>query len=110
MTDSACNQVRGKIRRLLDSGEVKKGGFADAISVSSKSLNDFLGKTGQMEGAGSASSGNAWEYLKKRGLAGVKIANKKATPSMASIAGGASTGGLGRHHWNLGERRSHVCS
>ena len=91
--DASCNQIRGKIRRLLDSGEVKKGEFAKAIGVSSKSLNGFLGQTGAMDGAGSASYDGAWEYFKKRELAGIKMPVKKAKLSMGSIAAGQPSSG-----------------
>ncbi|KAF2169962.1 hypothetical protein M409DRAFT_19577 [Zasmidium cellare ATCC 36951] len=84
--DASCNQVRGKIRRFLEAGEMKKGEFADALGVSSKSLNDFLGRgKGPMDGSGSATYGAAWEFFKKREMAGIKApAAKKAKATTAS--------------------------
>ncbi|KAF7191092.1 hypothetical protein HII31_07607 [Pseudocercospora fuligena] len=70
--DKSCNQVRGQIRRLLDSGEMKAGEFCTAIGVSNKSLNDFL------------------PYFKKREIAGIKAPTKKAKTTSAS-EGSAST-------------------
>lgn len=90
--DASCNQIRCKIRRLLDSGEVKKGEFAKSIGVSSKSLNDFLGKSGE-NGAGSASYDAAWEYFKKRELAGIKMPVKKAVRLSASSPSTAPSSG-----------------
>lgn len=93
MMDASCNQVRGKIRRLLDSGEMKKGEFADAIGVSSKSLNGFLGSgKDSMAGAGSATYGNAWEFFKRREMAGIKMptAKKQKAAGSASNATGSS--------------------
>lgn len=83
--DKSCNQVRGMIRRFLESGEMKKGEFADALGVSSSSLNNFLGKNGSMDGAGSDTYGNAWAFFKKRELAGKK-APKKAKMSATATA------------------------
>ncbi|EME46216.1 hypothetical protein DOTSEDRAFT_127202 [Dothistroma septosporum NZE10] len=94
MTDDSCSQVRGKVRRLLDSGEVKKGEFANTIGVSPKSLNDFLGKTGQMDGAAGASYRNACEYFKEREVAGVMWPVKEATSSMSPIALGSSSAAI----------------
>lgn len=82
--DASCNQVRGKIRRFLESGEMKKGEFANALGVSSKSLNDFLTKgKGPMDGSGSASYGAAWEFFKKREMAGIKAPTAKKQKASA---------------------------
>ena len=74
--DQNCDQVRRKIRRHLDSG-AKVGEFCNAIGVSNKSLNDFLRQSGKMKGSGSATYDGAWEFFKKREMAGIKIPNKK---------------------------------
>lgn len=79
IVDASCDQVRKKIRRYLDSGE-KVGEFCDKISVTNHSLNTFLGQNGAMKGAGSKTYMQAWEFFKKRELAGVKeptVSSKK---------------------------------
>lgn len=84
--DKSCNQIRGMIRRFLESGQMKKGEFSNAIGVSTKSLSSFLAQNGPMKGAESLSYGNAWEFFKKRELAGVKAPKKPK----ASVASGSS--------------------
>ncbi|CAK3943836.1 Hypothetical predicted protein [Lecanosticta acicola] len=85
--DASCDQVRRKIRRFLDSGELNKGQFATAIGVSGKSLNDFLSQVGSMNGSGSATYAGAWEFFKKREIAGLKMPPvKRAKQSSASPA------------------------
>jgi hypothetical protein len=88
--DKSCNQVRGMIRRFLDSGEMKKGEFSTAIGVSATSLNNFLAQNGTMKGAESFTYGNAWEFFKKREMAGIK-APKKAKAATASSSASTSS-------------------
>jgi hypothetical protein len=90
--DENCDQVRRKINRLLDSGGMTKTAFAREIGVSAKSLNGFLGAHGQMNGSGFAAYGAAWQFFKKREMAGVKLPVKKqktTTPATAAAAPGA---------------------
>ena len=75
--DLNCDQVRRRIRTYLDSGEMKVGEFCSAIGVSNKSLNDFLRQSGKMKGSGSSTYGGAWEFFKKREIAGLKMPKKK---------------------------------
>ncbi|KXS95764.1 hypothetical protein AC578_1721 [Pseudocercospora eumusae] len=89
--DKSCNQVRGQIRRLLDSGEMKVGEFCAAIGVSNKSLNDFLRQNGTMKGSGSATYSNAWAYFKKRELAGIKAPTKRAKTTSAAESSASTT-------------------
>ncbi|KAL1843706.1 hypothetical protein VTJ49DRAFT_406 [Mycothermus thermophilus] len=78
--DKNCDQVRRLIMRLLDSKAMTKTAFAGEIGVSVKSLNGFLGVHGRMNGAGCAAYGAAWEFFKKREMAGIKMpAPKKQT-------------------------------
>ncbi|KAI1781331.1 hypothetical protein F4818DRAFT_436525 [Hypoxylon cercidicola] len=58
--DLTCNQVRGKINRLLDSGIMKKGEFSKAIGCSPATVNTFLSKRGSMDGDGSCVYADAW--------------------------------------------------
>ncbi|PPJ61230.1 hypothetical protein CBER1_06706 [Cercospora berteroae] len=91
--DKSCNQVRGMIRRFLDSGEMKKGEFGNAIGVAPNSLNRFLAQNGSMDGAGSSVYGNAWMFFKKRELAGIKAPKKaKATASTSTSASAFGAG------------------
>ncbi|CAK1357536.1 hypothetical protein CB0940_07735 [Cercospora beticola] len=85
--DKSCNQVRGMIRRFLDSGEMKKGEFADAIRVAPNSLNRFLTQNGSMAGEANSTYGNAWRFFKRRELAGIKTTKKAKTSPSVSTAG-----------------------
>jgi hypothetical protein len=97
-----CDQVRRKINRLIDSGAITKTAFAREIGVSAKSLNGFLGVHGPMNGAAFAAYDAAWEYFKKREIAGIKLpvkapakvpAAKKQKTATASASPTASTSG-----------------
>ena len=89
IVDQNCDQVRRKIRQYLDSGE-KKGEFCRAIGVSDKSLNGFLGQSGAMKGSGSDAFTGAWEFFKKREIAGVKMPSKKQKADASSGTGAAN--------------------
>lgn len=90
--DKTCSQVRGMIRRFLDSGEMKKGEFADAIRVAPNSLNRFLTQNGSMAGETNSTYGNAWRFFKRRELAGIKAPKKtKTSPSASTAQSGGST-------------------
>jgi len=82
--DMSPNQVRGKIRRLIESGELGVGQFCDTIGVSQTSYRRFMGQSGNNHGNQSDCYSNAWAYLKKRQIAGMKISNKKAKTGDAS--------------------------
>jgi hypothetical protein len=75
--DMNANQVRSKIRAYLNSGEMKVGEFQTAIGVNSKGYGEFMGQTGPHKGTGSNTYYNAFEFFKKRELAGVKMPRKK---------------------------------
>ncbi|KAI1085512.1 hypothetical protein F5B20DRAFT_567485 [Whalleya microplaca] len=90
--DMTCNQVRGRINKLLDSGIMKKGEFCAAIGNTSKSLNTFLSQRGTTGGAGSASYDNAWAFFKQREIAGLKMPDvKKRQKTEAAAAAAASS-------------------
>ncbi|KAK0632777.1 hypothetical protein B0T14DRAFT_491070 [Immersiella caudata] len=59
--DQNCDQVRRKIKRFLDAGEMTKTAFAKEIGVSMKSLNNFLAELGAYKGSGSSSYDQAWD-------------------------------------------------
>ena len=88
--DLSCDQVRRKIRAWLDSGATTKGAFCDAIHVSSKSLNSFLALNGRDKGRFHAAYGAAWEFFKKREIAGLPMA-KKAKTTAKKAAGAKGT-------------------
>jgi hypothetical protein len=75
--DKNCDQVRRMINRFLDTGAMSKTALARAMGVSGKSLTGFLGTHGPMNGANFAAYGAAWEYFKKREIAGLKMPVKK---------------------------------
>ncbi|RYP51707.1 hypothetical protein DL768_003008 [Monosporascus sp. mg162] len=75
--DSTCNQVRGKINRLIDSGIMKKGEFCAATGLSNQNLNSFLSKKGTYGGSGCAAYRCAWQWFKQREIAGLKMPDVK---------------------------------
>ncbi|KAK4044406.1 hypothetical protein C8A01DRAFT_31460 [Parachaetomium inaequale] len=87
--DANCDQVRRKITKFLDSGAMTKTAFAKEIGVSAKSLGGFLGVSGRYQGSGFAAYPAAWEFFKKREIAGVKLPTAKKQKT--SSAGEASS-------------------
>ncbi|KAI2777903.1 hypothetical protein F4815DRAFT_276709 [Daldinia loculata] len=91
--DMSCNQVRGKINKLLDSDMMKKGEFCDAIGSNFRSLNLFLSKRGSMDGAGSSVYTSAWQWFKQREIASLKMPDvKKRQKTEAAAAAAAAVG------------------
>ena len=96
--DKGPAQVRRQIRTFLDNGGMKIGEFCDAIGVSNHSLNMFLGQKGD-KGSGSHTFDGAWEFFKKREMAGLKMPGKSGgnkrqkTDSAAPSAGGKARSG-----------------
>lgn len=86
----SCTVVRGKIKRFLEAGEMKVGQFCDAIGVSQNAYRRFMAQNGKFGGDGCATYQNAWEFFKKREMAGLKIPTKKqktaATTASSSVA------------------------
>ncbi|KAI0835656.1 hypothetical protein F5Y06DRAFT_275952 [Hypoxylon sp. FL0890] len=92
--DITCNQLRGKINKLLDNGIMKKGEFCRAIGCNANSVNTFLSKRGSMEGEFSSVYTNAWSWFKQRELAGLKMPNtKKRQKTEAAAVASASNSG-----------------
>lgn len=90
-----ADQVRSRIRNLIDSGEMKIGEFQNAINVSSKSYLDFSRQSGRDKGTGSLTYLNAHRFFKKRELQGFKPPRKKRATATATKAGeGQGTGRL----------------
>lgn len=75
--DWNANQVRTRIRSYLKSGEMKVGEFQNELAVSSKGYGDFMKQSGPEKGTGSNTYYAAFEFFKKRELAGVKMPRKK---------------------------------
>lgn len=73
----SCNIVRGKIRRFLESGEMKVGQFCDTIGVSGNAYRRFMSQNGKEAGAYTDTYQAAWEFFKKREMAGLKMPTKK---------------------------------
>ncbi|KUJ15937.1 uncharacterized protein LY89DRAFT_618637 [Mollisia scopiformis] len=86
--DINCNAVRAKIRRFLESGEMKVGEFQRAIGTNSKSYHTFMNQSGPYKGNGSSVYGNAFAFFKHRELNGVKIAKKAKVVEAATAKGG----------------------
>ena len=82
-----CDQVRRKINRFLDCGEMGKGAFAETIGSSSTALNRFLSQSGRDKGSGSEVFLNAWAFFKKRDMMGLKMPTKKQKTAANSTAG-----------------------
>lgn len=85
--DASCNVVRGKINRFLESGEMKVGEFCDALGVSAKSYRNFMAMNGKDKGAGSDTYMAAWEFFKKRDIAGLKTPKKRKTAAAGTPNG-----------------------
>ncbi|KAI0382723.1 hypothetical protein F5Y04DRAFT_252197 [Hypomontagnella monticulosa] len=94
--DLTCNQVRGRINKLLDSGIMKKGEFCKTIGCNPNSVNTFLGKRGSMDGAGSNVYINAWSWLKQREIAGLKMPDVKKRQKTEAAAAPAPNPNTGR--------------
>ncbi|TKA81218.1 hypothetical protein B0A49_00488 [Cryomyces minteri] len=77
--DKDCDQIRRMIHTFIDSGEMKVGDFRDAIGVSSTSYTNFLGQEGRSKGMHSETYNRAWEFFKKREIAGLKMPKKQKT-------------------------------
>lgn len=77
--DASCNVIRSKINRFLESGEMKVDEFCDAIGVSGNGYRRFMAMNGKDQGAGSDTYVAAWEFFKKRDMAGVKTPKKQKT-------------------------------
>lgn len=108
--DATCNQVRGKINKLVDSGIMKKVEFCKATHLSSKNLSDFLSKKGTYGGSGCTAYHSAWMWFKQRELAGLKMPDVKkrqkrdadaaaaaaaASASVANFGGASASAGAG---------------
>ncbi|KAH8708518.1 hypothetical protein GQ44DRAFT_627815 [Phaeosphaeriaceae sp. PMI808] len=79
-----CDQIRRKIRALIDNGEMKVGEFQKAINVTGAGYSRFMGQNGVDKGFGSDVFPAAWAFFKKRELRGIKTtANKKAKKDAA---------------------------
>ncbi|KAI9740982.1 MAG: hypothetical protein M1834_002693 [Cirrosporium novae-zelandiae] len=76
--DQSCNQIRSKIRRFLESGEMKVTEFLREIHVNSNSYGRFMKLKGPYAGDGNSTYEAAYIFFKKRKLAGKKISAKKS--------------------------------
>ncbi|KAF1344521.1 hypothetical protein BDV97DRAFT_55961 [Delphinella strobiligena] len=82
----SCNVVRGKINRFIESGEMKVGEFCDALGVSGNGYRRFLALNGKDAGPQSDTYIAAWEFFKKRELAGIKPPKKQKTSAPRSTS------------------------
>ncbi|KAJ3286703.1 hypothetical protein HK104_008907 [Borealophlyctis nickersoniae] len=72
ITDN-CDQVRRKIRALINSGEMRVGEFQKAANAYGR----FMGQSGKYKGDGCDTYIQAARFFKKRELAGIKPPKKK---------------------------------
>lgn len=80
--DQTCQQVRTKIKRFIESGEMKVGEFRAAAGIGAAGYSRFMNQSGRDAGAGSDVYYNAWKFFKKRELKSPKTtASKKAKTS-----------------------------
>ncbi|KAH6854140.1 hypothetical protein B0I37DRAFT_22893 [Chaetomium sp. MPI-CAGE-AT-0009] len=93
--DEDCDQVRRKITRLLDSGEMTKTAFAREIGVGLHSVSGFLTQHGPFKGSKSDAYVAAWKFFRQREVAGVKLPAKKQKTT-GSAAGDSSKGAAGK--------------
>lgn len=87
----SCTVVRGKIRRFLEAGEMKIGQFCDVIGVSQNAYRRFMAQNGKFAGDGCATYQNAWEFFKKREMAGLKIPTKKQKTAATTASSSAAS-------------------
>ena len=76
-TFDSADVVRGKIRRFIESGEMKVGEFCDLMGVSTNSYYRFLSQHGKEKGMQSDCYIEAWKFFEKRKVAGLKMPSKK---------------------------------
>jgi len=91
----SCNVVRGKINRFIESGEMKIGEFCNALGVSENSYRRFLAMNGKDQGMQSDTYIAAWQFFKKRELAGIKPPKKQRIVPSASASASSSSAAAG---------------
>lgn len=79
------NQIRAKIRKFINSGEMKVGEFQDKINVSSTAYTRFMGQNGT-KGSESDTYVSAHHFFKRRELAGLKMPRQKKSKTSTSAA------------------------
>lgn len=75
--DQDCNQIRRKIRSLIDSGEVKVTHWLRELGVNSNSYGRFMKLKGPTSGVDNQTFHAAYKYFKKREIAKVPAPSKK---------------------------------
>ena len=88
--DESCDQVRRKITAFINSGAMKVTEFQRTIGVSAGSYGNFMKQHGPNDGFGNGTYPAAWEFFKKRELAGVKMPAKKRKTSGSSKKDGGN--------------------
>lgn len=68
---------------------MKVGEFCDVIGVSQNAYRRFMSQNGKFAGAGCDTYQNAWEFFRKRDMAGLKMPKEQKTSDFASSAGAA---------------------
>lgn len=73
----SCNQIRAKIRRVIDNNEMTIKDFCDAIHVGQGSYRGFMGQNGPHKGVQSDTYVRAAAYFQKREQLGLKLPTKR---------------------------------
>lgn len=74
---STCDEIRRKITKLLNSGEMKVTEFQRACNINSNSYGRFMKLKGAYAGDGNQTYSAAFQFFKQREAAGVKEPIKK---------------------------------
>ncbi|KAE8385438.1 hypothetical protein BDV23DRAFT_164905 [Aspergillus alliaceus] len=80
-----CNQIRRKIKNLIESKEMKIGEFQRVLDVSARSYSAFLKMSGPMKGSESNTYVHAHRFFRKRELQGIKEPRKKPVSKQAKL-------------------------
>ncbi|KAF2267213.1 hypothetical protein CC78DRAFT_577413 [Lojkania enalia] len=80
--DASRDEVRQKIRALIDSGEMTESEFRTTINITPEIYSRFMSEQGEFKGAGNMMYREAWQFLKKRELRAQQTTGKKADKEM----------------------------
>ncbi|KAI9654529.1 MAG: hypothetical protein M1821_006619 [Bathelium mastoideum] len=87
-----CNQIRQKIRNLVNSGDLKKSQFCKLVFVSEAEYDEFMKKRTKLGGDDSKVFKNARDFFNRRELNGMEEPAPKKRRISQDSAGSASDG------------------
>lgn len=76
----SCNQVRSKLRALVESGEYKAGALRKELGATSSTYNRFMKFSKPWQGAETSVFQPAHEFILQREAAGKKTPRKRSKP------------------------------